>query len=114
MPDSRKPQDQGDVTLDDWITDATMTAFMSLDDVLPPSRHWLGTPIPMLSEDGKAAVLNCTCGCFPCGGATARITIDAEIVTWSDFQQANSRTVIPLSPLRFTRSTYEAALRDLR
>jgi hypothetical protein len=89
-------------------------AFMFLDDVAPPSRHWRGEPIYRLSEDGKAAVLTCSCGDFGCGGVSARITIDAETVTWSDFQEANSPKVIPLLAFRFSRSAYEAALSDLR
>jgi hypothetical protein len=99
---------------DEWPSDVSATAFMYLDNVAPPSRHWLGDPIGMLSEDGRAAVLECTCGCFPCGGASARITIDAETVTWSDFQEANSPKAIPLRAFRFSRSAYEAALRDVR
>jgi hypothetical protein len=90
------------------------TAFLPLDEVIPPSGQWLGDPGAGLAEDGRAAVLVCACGDFGCGGVAARSTIDREFVTWSDFRWANSLDAVPIAPLRCDRADYEAALQDLR
>jgi hypothetical protein len=100
-------------SLDEWLDPQNQIAFLAVDAVAPPSRHWLGSPRPDLAERGRTAVLTCTCGCYGCGGAAARVTIEGEIVTWSDFRQANSDTVIPIGPFQLARSTYEAAIRAL-
>jgi hypothetical protein len=100
-------------SLDKWLDPANQIAFLALEDVGRPSRHWLGAPDPALTERGRAAVLTCTCGCYGCGGAAAYVTIDDETVIWSDFREANSDTVIPIGPFRFDRRAYEAAIAAL-
>ncbi len=67
-------------SLEAWLAPENWIAFLAPKDVAPPSRHWLGAPDPDLTERGRAAVLTCTCGCFGCGGAAARITVDDRTV----------------------------------
>ena len=54
---------------------------MSRDELGSGADHlWGGNPSDggALVEAGRVAVLNCTCGFFPCGGGTARITFDRD------------------------------------
>jgi hypothetical protein len=79
---------------------------MSADELGSGGTHlWGRNPQgdATLIEDGRVAVLNCTCGGFPCGGGTARIAFDADTVTWSEFSEANSRRRIGLGPFEFGR-----------
>ena len=78
-------------TLDDWLDPQNQIAFLAIEDVAPPSRHWLGAPEPSLTERGRAAVLTCTCGCYGCGGAAALVAFEDETVTWSEFRHAELR-----------------------
>ena len=101
-------------SLEDWLAPDHWMDYLGWGDVAPPSRHWLGEPDPILEERGRAAVLTCTCRCYGCGGAAARITIeDDDVVTWSDFRLANSDTLVPIGPFRFDRAAYEAAIAAL-
>src|SRR4029079_14882580 len=86
---------------------------MSRDELGSGSDHlWGGNPSDggALVEDGRVGVLNCTCGFFPCGGGTARITFDRDTVTWSEFSVANSRQRVELSSFEFARNEYEERL----
>ena len=68
-------------------------------------------PTANLARDGIVAVIACACGDFLCGGATARVTVGDEVVTWEDFTPANGGAPIAgLGPFRFERRTYLAAL----
>ncbi len=53
--------------------------------VLPPSRHWLGEPVPRLAFGDWAAVYTCGCGAWECGCLLARISLKSDEVVWSDF-----------------------------
>jgi hypothetical protein len=73
--------------------------------------HWFGSPsTPWSNDDGRIAVLNCTCGDLGCGGVVARIAVDGESVTWSEFSNPRSSTFLPLGPFRFDRSEYSEAV----
>ena len=76
-------------------------------------RYWGSgeDPTANLAEDGTVPVITCVCGDFGCGGATVRVTVDDEVVTWDDFRTANTRTPVPgLGPFRFERRAYLGAL----
>lgn len=76
-------------------------------------RYW-GTeesPTANLAQNGIVPVITCACGDFGCGGATARVTIGDEVVTWDDFRTANTREpAAGLGPFQFERRAYMAAL----
>jgi hypothetical protein len=105
--------DSEEESLDEWLDPTGWVAFLALDDVAPPSGHWLGEPLPRLTEGGRAAVLTCTCGFFGCGGVAATITIGPEIVTWSHLADVGSGAELPLPAYEFDRTGYEAALSRL-
>jgi hypothetical protein len=66
--------------------------------VTPPSRHWLGEP--RYGENGRAVILDGTCGHAGCRGVLARIMIADALVTWYDcFAEAT-----PSCPRDFTSS----------
>jgi hypothetical protein len=87
---------------------------LRVDDVAPPSRHWLGGPKDSeLMVRGHAAVLTCSCGIFGCGGTAARITVGPETVTWSDFVDPWLHPD-PVGTFTFDRAAYERELSSLR
>ena len=100
-------------TRDEYLDPRNHQGFLDLSDVAPPSGHWLGRPEPELAEDGRAAVLTCTCRIYGCGGTSARINIMDDVVTWDDFRHANSRRIVPIGPFTFDRRAYEAAIAAL-
>ena len=69
--------------------------------VAPPSRHWLGEPLPWLSEGASVGVLEGGCGAWQCCGVSAHIEISDSTVTWK---------VDGLDPFTFDRIEYERAL----
>ncbi|HVG00174.1 MAG TPA: hypothetical protein VND68_10075 [Chloroflexia bacterium] len=92
------------------------------EDVLPPSRHFLGEPRWEVYRDGeKVSVLDCTCGTPGCWSFLAKITINEESITWSDFEQVHRREDHPnggwsyagLGPFTFDREQYLGALRNV-
>jgi hypothetical protein len=93
-------------------------AGLHADDVLPPSRHFLGEPASGHVFDDAAFVLGCDCGECACWPLACRIRVDRDRVTWSDFVQPFRSTVSgpsvwrydALGPFVFDRSAYEAAL----
>jgi hypothetical protein len=74
-------------------------------DGVAPYRHY--------AKDGWVAVLTCSCDNFGCGGASARITFNADTVVWSDFRDACHHQEIRVGPFAFARQEYEAALAKL-
>jgi hypothetical protein len=104
------------------LTQVNSYAPPAADGILAPSRHWLGSPHEFLAFEGWAMVLTCGCGAWECGGLLARITLDADVVVWSEFdvlpgleakaegqpvEEAISRAGLVF---RFDRAHYEASL----
>lgn len=66
-------------------------------------------------EEGRTAVLTCSCDELLCGGVVARIDFTHEIVTWSDFRHANYLTPKEVGPFTFSSGgQYERALNAAR
>lgn len=82
---------------------------LALDLVAPPSHQWTGGATYV--EDGRAVILDGTCGIAGCCGVFADITIGKEEVTWSDFFCRAGNVEIP-DGLQFTfdRRAYERAI----
>jgi hypothetical protein len=84
------------------------------DDVLVPSRHLLGEPLPhlQLMQDGRIPLLGCNCGEPGCWPLVARVRVGPETVTWSEFGQPyrSHWDHTALGPFSFERARYEAAL----
>jgi hypothetical protein len=75
---------------------------------LHPS-HW--RELPERYGDGRAAVLACECGEPGCWPLRARISIGAETVSWSDFEQPHRGWCHDgLGPFVFDRAAYESAI----
>ena len=79
----------------------------------PVHDHWMGRPFEHHTEAGRTGLLTCTCNTFGCGGITARIKVEPDRVTWSEFHSANYGAPIPLRTYEFDRVQYEAALDGL-
>ncbi|MGH2688703.1 MAG: hypothetical protein ACRDKW_07840 [Actinomycetota bacterium] len=108
------------------FTGVNSYAPMGATAVLPPHRHWLGSPVARLSLGGRPAVFTCRCGDWQCGGLLASITVDRDSVVWSDFTtpRALTRDLLghlaegrdisraALGPFRFNRAAYELALEN--
>lgn len=68
-------------------------------------------------NDGRVALLVCAeCGDFGCDAITARLTVDADVVTWSDFHYGSPTSepaVVKALPASFVfdRQEYEETLR---
>ena len=84
-----------------------------------PSRNLLGEPKEFasafkLKPDSpvlqKSPVLGCACGAWDCWILLARITVDDELVRWTDFEHFNRDWPYTLK-YTFARSAYEAQLR---
>jgi hypothetical protein len=76
--------------------------------VTPPSRHWLGEP--RYGENGRAVILDGTCGHAGCCGVLARITIADALVTWSDFFARGHPELPEGLHFQFDRTTYQEAI----
>jgi hypothetical protein len=90
---------------------ATERAALALPD--RDMRRYSGSeeePTANLAQNGTVPVITCACGDFLCGGATVRVTVGDEVVTWDDFRTANTRAPVDLGPFRFERRAYMAAL----
>jgi hypothetical protein len=92
---------------------------LSPDRVFLPSRHFFGEPEPIYSDgEGRTHVLECECGEPGCWPFAVRITLAAEEVMWSDFQQPHRRSNSKAGHWRydaapsftFDRKLYEQAL----
>jgi hypothetical protein len=87
--------------------------YLNSVDVIHPSRHLLGEAVrPLLEYGDKVSVLECECGCEGCWPLLVRITVAAEVVIWSDFQQPHRDNWKYPASLRlvFDRGQYERAL----
>lgn len=75
------------------------------DGLLP--SDWLELP-EQYGDDGRVALLACTCGEIGCWPLRARIEEDDETVTWSDFQQPHRAgwSYDSFGPFVFVRSQY--------
>ena len=91
------------------------------EEVLPPSAHFLGSRESPYHyrEEGKTALAGCECGIVGCWPLLARVTVEDDRVTWSDFEQPHRGPGRPgpwrhdaLGPFVFARAAYERALRD--
>lgn len=60
-------------------------------------------------QSGRTALLGCTCGIVGCGPLLARIEVDSDTVTWSDFGPGYGADYEGLE-LQFDRDTYMDAL----
>jgi len=70
---------------------------------------------PPDDEDGREAVLGCTCGVTECQPLFARITRKAGTVVWSDFDGPLGKAAYErVGPFTFTREQYEAAVAVVR
>jgi len=79
--------------------------------VAPPSRHWLGEIAH--GVDGRAVVLDGTCGSAGCCGVFARITVGDDVVVWSDFVARGAPELPDRLHFGFDRSAYETAIAGL-
>jgi len=87
--------------------------------VFLPSRHLLGEPLPLYSDDaGKTQLLECDCGEAGCWLLLARVTVSTDRVIWDEFEQphrgptsrASHWRYGNLPPFIFDRCAYEMAL----
>jgi hypothetical protein len=87
--------------------------------VFSPSRHFLGEPEPIYSDDeGRTFVLECECGEPGCWPLAVRIEMREREVVWSDFQQPHRHSESKAGEWRydalpsftFDRQLYEQAL----
>jgi len=81
------------------------------DDLLWPSRHFLGQPHLEWFGDGDTVLLGCTCGEWGCWPLTARVEVDDAVIRWSGFRNGyRDWDLSALGPFVFDRAQYEAAL----
>jgi len=84
---------------------------VTLSLVVPPSRHWLGAPTRV--EQGRAVILDGSCGYAGCCGVMAHIEVGPGTVVWSDFIAGGSPRIPSGLRFEFNRAEYEAALAGL-
>ncbi|WP_283134636.1 hypothetical protein [Rhizohabitans arisaemae] len=84
------------------------------DEVLWPSRHFLGEPTLQWFFEGETVLLGCECGEWGCWPLTAQVEVSDQTVTWSGFRNGHRPgwTLDGLGPFVFSREQYEAALRQ--
>ena len=77
--------------------------------------HYFATEKAFLSSDQKIPLLGCECGEWGCWPLLARVVVDVETVTWTDFEQPHraDRDYSAFGPFIFRRSSYESAVADL-
>ncbi|MFN0195895.1 MAG: hypothetical protein ACKVT0_04075 [Planctomycetaceae bacterium] len=88
--------------------------YLSVRDVLHPSRQLLGEPIrPLLEYDGKVSILECECGCEGCWPLIMHVDVTETQVIWQDFHQVHRDNWEYPNDFRFVfdRSQIEAALK---
>jgi hypothetical protein len=84
---------------------------IALDLVVPPSLQWLGAP--RYAEDGRAVILDGTCGNAGCCGVMARVDVSPATVVWRDFFARGAPELPGDLRFEFDRAGYEAALATL-
>lgn len=79
----------------------------------PMRDHFLGRFTDAMGP--KTPVLGCECGEWGCWPLMARITVTADLVIWSSFEQPHSpaRDYTAFGPFPFDRHQYDDALRAL-
>jgi hypothetical protein len=84
------------------------------DDLLWPSRHFLGEPTLSAFDDGDTVLLGCGCGDWGCWPLVADVAVTETSVTWSRFRNGHRPAwdLTNLSPFVFDRSQYETALQS--
>jgi hypothetical protein len=84
------------------------------DDILWPSRHFLGKPRLSAFDDGDTVLLGCLRGDWGCWPLVADVAVAEDSVTWSRFRNGHRATwdLGDLGPFVFARTQYEAALRQ--
>jgi hypothetical protein len=80
------------------------SAGLPYDVVAPPSRHWLGEPMPGYSGSEGVAVLDAGCGLWECCGPGASIEFADTTVTWR---------IRGLDAFHFERAQYEREIAGL-
>ena len=87
--------------------------------ILLPSRHILEEPDSYYSDgDNRPYILMCSCEEPGCWSLSMKVSIEKEVVTWSDFRQEHRQSDNPngewsyagLGPFQFERAQYEQAL----
>lgn len=98
-----------------WDSSRPLCAWTAQDGITPlelwSSSSDSSSDVGELCEDGRIAVLTCSCGELMCGGAVAGIEFTHETVTWSNFRHANYLTPKDIGPFVFARAQYDRALR---
>ena len=93
-------------------------------DGLPTSEigsarhHYLGSPQPVLDYAEMTVLLGCTCGIVDCWPLLAKVAVDSQTVTWSEFRQphrmsdstAGEWLYDDFGPFVFDRRKYEEEL----
>ena len=83
-------------------------ASLPLSTARSPSRHLLGSPLPIFSHQDKVAILMCECGCEGCWDFVCKITFLEDTVIWSDFEQVHRDwDYAELGAFVFNRECYE-------
>jgi|APSaa5957512622_1039677.scaffolds.fasta_scaffold103965_2 hypothetical protein len=87
---------------------------------LPPAPNFFGEPYdhgficsPDDPANEKSILLSCTCGITECWFLLAKITVNENTVTWSDFEQFHRDWIYDFGPVIFDRKQYEAAFESL-
>jgi hypothetical protein len=94
------------------------------EEVLPPSRHFLGDPSwGVYRYDGRTQILGCECGEPGCWPLVCEIRATETRVVWAAFEQPHRsypKTTHPpwtydgFGPFEFDRKQYESALSTVR
>jgi hypothetical protein len=80
----------------------------------PASTHYLAGD-DSVAEDAKIPVLGCQCGEWGCWPLLARVILDDDAVTWTDFEQPHrrDRDYSGFGPFVFDRRAYEEAVAEI-
>jgi hypothetical protein len=84
---------------------------LAVRTVTPPSRQWLGAPV--YEEDGRAVILDGTCGVAGCCGVMATIEVGPDTVLWHDFYALGGPDLPSDLRFVFVRWKYEKVLASI-
>lgn len=84
---------------------------LALHLVVPPAGQWIGSPTYF--EEGRAVILDGTCGYAGCCGVMAKIELKGERVIWRDFFARGWPDLPPGLRFEFDRTQYGDALAAL-